>query len=1545
MSKQRHLALVVGFLVTTISAGAGQVNLLKPGQPVERHLSSDEPVREWSHESGRAEDTKRIKVCRVETVCKMRYREGYTARTRVKNLVMPLLYQDDTISLPDNFTKQIRQALDNLQDKHGVTIRFVGYTDSAPLTGRDESTYGDHLALSKARAQRVALATRRTLGLPDSQIESDGRGDSNPVASNETAQGRAQNRRVEVEFWYDDPIQVLAEEPQLCPDGLEEKLTKVYDPPWGNIPPLELANGQPIIPAGYAANLHRALADVADRTNPRLRFIGYTKDERLDRRTASVYGDDIGLSAARARRTMETLMKDPLLSGSRSEHEGRGYVQSDDVVNLGFTQGEESFVRVQVVYDEPLPLDNYEGVDVTRLTRELNPTSPYELNVMHITVDGKPIDDLDRSSSDIQRCTDVALDSAKIQFRFDNLESRPRLSVAAHPVAIAVTNQDDSPVVHFRMYTNYASFLHRAEIRIFDQQQSLDAAPLQVIAIDDTGFAKWQPLATTLTGTSRELKYLLRAYDSKGNFDETSARPLLLYREPMHANVVAADQQPKLVNRDPSGGKDVKADEPPPRELLAAYGENDLARHQIPLGSGTVKVQGDGIPADHAVWVGGHPVPVDSKGSFIAEEILPSGTHTVEVAVLDNEGNGSLYLRDLEFKRRDFFYLGVADVTWTNNHSRGPVDLLQGENAQQPYDSSFGGRLAFFVNGRVTEHWRLTASADTREGPVKDLFSNFLDKSPDSLFRRIDPDYYYPTFGDDGVVKEMAPTLGKFYFKASRGENYGMWGNFKVGYVGNELAHVDRGLYGANAHYGSEATTNFGERRMGVDAFAGAPGTMPSYEEFRGTGGSLYFLRHQDILTGSERVRIEMRDKASGIVIGVVNLRENVDYDVDYLQGRLLLSQPLSSTADDNLLVRSSGLSGNEAYLVVRYEYTPGFDKLDEVAVGGQGHYWINDHVRLGLTANSNQGDADSSLGAADLTLRMSTDSWLKFQTGRSKGILSDQLRSDDGGFGFSSQGDPSTINSDALAYRADLSVGIGDFLNDRKGRFTFYMQNLGAGYSAPGQATAKDTQFFGGTFRMPVTKRLSLAAKGDQRVEDLGLETRAIELNVVSKVTERWSISTGVRNDFRKDRSVVVPLTQEQGERTDAIVQVAFDHSALWRAYGFVQETLASTGDRQDNARIGIGGSYRPMERFKIDAEVSDGDLGFGAKIGTSYLYSGRTNLYLNYALENERTDNGREVNRGNLVSGAKTRLSDTSSVYVEERYQDQGSLAGLTHATGINLVASERWNIGASAEFGKLTDDLTGAQTDRKATGIRLGYGRDAMQWSSAVEYRRDNSEQPDTTYSQRTAWLFRNNFKLALTPEWRLIGKLNHSVSDSSLGDFYGGGYTEAVVGYGYRPVRSDRLDALLKYTYFYNVPTTDQLTLQNVSADYLQRSHIAALDVSFDVTARVSIGSKYAYRIGQVSLDRQLPNFFDSTAQLVVLRADYRFRKDWESLVEARMLGLPNVSQRRRGALVGIYRYIGKNLKFGAGYNFTDFSDDLTDLRYDHRGVFVNIIGTK
>jgi len=872
-----------------------------------------------------------VKVCRIETVCKLRYVDGHAKRARVQNLIAPLYYGAEAIEVNETFIEQVQQGFSNLASKENVVVKFVGFTDGLPLTGRTERIYGDHLGLSKARARRVALAIQDSLGLPTIVIESDGRGATRPLASNDTAQGRALNRRVEVEFWYDDPLQDLPDEPQLCPgDAGAEMVTKVYDPPWGSIDNISFADGKPVVQAGYAGLLRRGLQDVADKTNPRLRFVGYTRNERLTRRTAGVYEDDIGLSASRARRSMEKIAADMALDPSQVEFEGRGFVHSDDVVNAGFIQGETSHVAVQVVYDELAVLDDYEGVDVTRMTRELSPENPLGLNLMRITVDGEPIDDPKRSSSDIQRCTDVALAQADIQFGFDNLKSAPRLSVLAQPERIGVVALNDGDIfaseVQFRMYTNYSHFVERAEIRVFETGQSLESEPLDVIEMSLEGTSTWLPTSDSFRAPTEKLAYVLRAYGSDGNFDETQPQALWIdYDAEFELEEIPLDD-----------GVDEPAED---TVLFAAYGENTLGLQNIGLSSGTVSVRGSGISDGQEVWVAGRPIPVDQNGEFVAEEILPQGLHTVEVAVLDKEGRGELYLRDLEFQNNDWFYVGMADLTLSGSESNGPIDLLQGANSVNDPDSNIDGRLAFFVNGKFGEHWRVTASADTREGSIENLFSGFMDKSPDAFFRRIDEKYYYPTFGDDSTVEEMAPTMGKFFARVSQDDNYGQWGNFKVGYVNNELAHVDRGLYGANAHYQTDATTDFGERRFTADVFAAEPGTIGSREEFRGTGGSLFFLRRQDLLTGSERIRIELRDKASGIVTGVVNLTPAIDYDIDYLQGRVVLTEPLASTADDNLLVRSGSVSGDEAYLVVRYEYSPGFDSIDALSVGGQAHY------------------------------------------------------------------------------------------------------------------------------------------------------------------------------------------------------------------------------------------------------------------------------------------------------------------------------------------------------------------------------------------------------------------------------------------------------------------------------------------------------------------------------------------------------------------------------------------------------------------------------
>jgi hypothetical protein len=679
-------------------------------------------------------------------------------------------------------------------------------------------------------------------------------------------------------------------------------------------------------------------------------------------------------------------------------------------------------------------------------------------------------------------------------------------------------------------------------------------------------------------------------------------------------------------------------------------------------------------------------------------------------------------------------------------------------------------------------------------------------------------------------------------------------------------------------------------------------------------------------------------------VLGVKNLTPALDYTIDYLQGRILLFAPLASTADDGLLVQSGSAGGHPQFLVARYEFTPGFDDPDTLTTGGRVHYWFGDHLKVGVTGGRENGsESENRLHGADLTLRRSAQSWLKLEAGRSEGPGLPESTSRDGGFQFELSDDPGGFDVAANARRADLSIALGDFISNGRGRFTLYGQELEAGYSAPGLISAKDISQYGGTAELPLSERVTVRVKADTLAQRQGLATEAGELDVDVRANENWTLSSGVRHDRRKDRSAEVAPTQVEGARTDAVVRLFYDSRARWSGYGFLQDSLATTGNREENARIGSGGSYLFSDRFKMHGELSTGDLGAGAELGSEYLYSDRTTLYLAYTIENERSDNGLRARKGNMTSGFRSRYSDSVSVYLEERYTHGDAPTGLLHSTGVELTPAERLNLGANLDYGTLRDNRTGAELERTAAGINAGYGFDKLKLAGALEYRQDDVEQLDAGTTRRTTWLLKNSFRYQLTADWRLLGTFNYSRSKSSQGQFYDGDYTEAVLGYAYRPVANDRLNALLKYTYFYNLPAAGQVATTQEAATVIQRSHIAALDVSYALTARWTLGGKYAYRHGELSLDRVDRAFFTSRAHLGVLRADWHFLHRWDLLLEGRLLDLPDAGDRRSGMLLGVYRQLGNHLKLGAGYNFSDFSDDLTDLDYDHQGLFINIIG--
>ncbi|MGA8191855.1 MAG: OmpA family protein [Acetobacteraceae bacterium] len=77
-------------------------------------------------------------------------------------------------------------------------IMVNGYTDNAPI-GPELQREGvtSNQILSQKRAESV-MQYLISQGLKPDLVSAQGFGDANPVASNDTAQGRAQNRRVEL---------------------------------------------------------------------------------------------------------------------------------------------------------------------------------------------------------------------------------------------------------------------------------------------------------------------------------------------------------------------------------------------------------------------------------------------------------------------------------------------------------------------------------------------------------------------------------------------------------------------------------------------------------------------------------------------------------------------------------------------------------------------------------------------------------------------------------------------------------------------------------------------------------------------------------------------------------------------------------------------------------------------------------------------------------------------------------------------------------------------------------------------------------------------------------------------------------------------------------------------------------------------------------------------------------------------------------------------------------------------------------------------------
>lgn len=81
-----------------------------------------------------------------------------------------------------------------LNQNPDINVLVEGHTDSIPIS----KTFQDNLALSVARSTAIARILIKDYHVTPARITASGRGENEPIASNGTPEGRAQNRRTEI---------------------------------------------------------------------------------------------------------------------------------------------------------------------------------------------------------------------------------------------------------------------------------------------------------------------------------------------------------------------------------------------------------------------------------------------------------------------------------------------------------------------------------------------------------------------------------------------------------------------------------------------------------------------------------------------------------------------------------------------------------------------------------------------------------------------------------------------------------------------------------------------------------------------------------------------------------------------------------------------------------------------------------------------------------------------------------------------------------------------------------------------------------------------------------------------------------------------------------------------------------------------------------------------------------------------------------------------------------------------------------------------------
>ncbi|MEK6609281.1 MAG: hypothetical protein AABZ30_16620, partial [Myxococcota bacterium] len=698
-----------------------------------------------------------------------------------------------------------------------------------------------------------------------------------------------------------------------------------------------------------------------------------------------------------------------------------------------------------------------------------------------------------------------------------------------------------------------------------------------------------------------------------------------------------------------------------------------LPRQGERLGSEELGVRGHTHP-ENTIRINGREAFVEPNGDFFEIAKVPLGPSELVIESVDPDGNRATLRWPVEVSEQRFFLMALADGAVAE--ARADLYGVTDETSLREGSVLMHGRTALYLKARIKgdtffKRYLVTTHFDSGKRREMEEFFELV----------VDPNRYYPIYGDSADEIHDVDARGKLYVLVEADESKLLVGNFRSDLRGVELFRYDRTFYGAQVDFKKKL---FGERLgQELKAFVSDDSARLAHDHnvFRATGGSIYYLRHAQLIEGSEQVRLVVRDRGSGVSLASIPQARDSSYVIDYIGGRILFSAPVPSFADAGFILSDpsqslSALDGNPVYVEVDYE----FEDTREVGGTSHGAYareTLFDVLSVGggYVEERRAEDVDYRLYGAELQLRPKSRTLLVGEVAQSESFDALNFYSEDGGLSFLSLNEVPELRAgaqptEARAYRLELTSDIAEFFGSKTPdavKTHGYWHDVDRGFFAGGSILEQGRRKYGAELGVQVRPNDRVTLKHDGAIAEMPQLAAAAVAPDAGVAQADGLAFTDVQTE----------LSAAQWLARRGRLELRSEY-----AHGFLDNGVTEPVHRDT---VGLLGTYRVSKRWTLlagqEGVVHVTRLGEGTAMPASPTTIGdpmlneqgdrlTTTVGAGFHLAKELEMTGTYAQRWSgdnaAVVGLRNHFSERSSFYVNERFEDRDGRTGSATVIG---------------------------------------------------------------------------------------------------------------------------------------------------------------------------------------------------------------------------------------------------------------------------------------